>query len=83
MLLVGWQEGHVACKKNLMMEQGADLHTAQLMPLPSMCLASVKSRLVLYFWYWLTWIVPEKAIKCVRVCVRARMRARAHACMIV
>jgi len=25
-----------------------------------MCLASVKSRLVLPFWYRLTWVVPEK-----------------------
>jgi len=30
---------------------------AQLMPLP---LASVKSRLVLPFWYQLTWVVPDK-----------------------
>ena len=30
-------------------------------------LASVKSRLVLLFWYWLTWVVPERAVK--RVCV--------------
>jgi len=42
MLLVGWQEGHPACKKTewwvagvvICLEQGADLHTAQLMPLP-------------------------------------------------
>jgi len=27
---------------------------AQQMPLPSLSLASVKSRLVLPFWYWLT-----------------------------
>jgi len=41
-LLVGWQEGHPACKKTeywgagvvICLEQGADLHTAQLMPLP-------------------------------------------------
>jgi len=30
MLLVGRQEGHPACKK----QSGADLHMAQLMPLP-------------------------------------------------
>jgi len=38
-LLVGWQEGHVACKKLeslgtdmvICLEQGAGLHTAQLM----------------------------------------------------
>jgi len=33
------------------LERSADLHIAQLMPLS---LASVKSRLVLPFWYWLT-----------------------------
>jgi len=39
--LVGWQEGHPACKKLSAglgvvscLEQGADLHMAQLMPLP-------------------------------------------------
>jgi len=42
MLLVGWQEGHPACKKMsggvlalvICLERGADLHIAQLMPLP-------------------------------------------------
>jgi len=42
MLLVGQQEGHLACKKLwwwgagvvICLEQGADLHMAQLMPLP-------------------------------------------------
>jgi len=41
-LLVGQQEGHPACKKHewwgtgmvICLEQGADLHMAQLMPLP-------------------------------------------------
>ena len=41
-LLVGWQEGHPACKKTepwgagmvIYLERGADLHMAQLMPLP-------------------------------------------------
>jgi len=40
--LVGWQEGHPACKKTewwgagvvICLERGADLHTAQLMPPP-------------------------------------------------
>ena len=37
----------------------------------SLSLASVKSRLVLPFWYWLTCVVPEKrAVKRVCVCVR-------------
>ena len=42
MLLVGWQEGRSACKKIewwgagmvICLEQCADLHIAQLMPLP-------------------------------------------------
>jgi len=42
MLLVGRQEGHPACKKTewwgagvvICLEQGSDLHMAQLMPLP-------------------------------------------------
>jgi len=69
------QEGHPACKKTewrgtgmvICLEQGADLHMAQLMPLS---LASVKSRLVLPFWYRLTWVVPEKRPLngCVCVC---------------
>jgi len=41
-LLVGWQEGHPACKKLewwgagmvICLERGADLHIALLMPLP-------------------------------------------------
>jgi len=41
-LLVGRQEGHLACKKTewwvagmvICLEQGADLHMTQLMPLP-------------------------------------------------
>jgi len=48
--LVGWQEGHPACKKTewwgagvvICLGRGADLHMAQLMSL-----APVKSRLVL------------------------------------
>jgi len=78
-LLVGRQEGHPACKKLeswgtgmvICLEQGADLHMAQLMPLPlRVSLASVKSRLVLPFWYWLTRVVPDKGPLngCVCVC---------------
>jgi len=37
----------------------------------SLSVTSVKSRLVLPFWYWLTWVVPEKGSLngCVCVCV--------------
>ena len=46
--------------------QGADLLMAQLMQLS---LASVKSRLVLPFWYRLTWVVLEKGSLNRCVCV--------------
>ena len=51
------------------LERGADLHMAQLMPLRLLSLASVKSRLVLPFWYWLSQAVPEKGPLNVCVCV--------------
>jgi len=49
-LLVGWQEGHPACKKTewwgagvvICLERGADLHMAQLMPLPLAVSCSIK-----------------------------------------
>jgi len=77
MLLVGRQEGHPACKKTqwcgagmvVCLERGADLHMAQLMPLPLTALASVKSRLVLPFWHRLTRVVPERGPLNVCVCV--------------
>jgi len=47
-----WGAGVVIC-----LERDADLHMAQPMPLS---LASVKSRLVLPFWYRLTWVVADK-----------------------
>ena len=67
MLLVGRQEGHPACKKQrwdagvvICLERGADLHMAQLMPLPLTVSCSSKSRLVLPIWYRLTQVVLEK-----------------------
>ena len=67
-LLVGRQEGHPACKK-LSGEVLAWLSVwseVQTCIWPSWChchsmsLTSVKSRLVLPFWYWLTQVVLEK-----------------------
>ena len=67
-LLVGWQEGHPACK-NLSggvlawLFVWCEVHTCIW---PSWChcyslsLASVKSRFVLPFWYRLTRVVPDK-----------------------
>ena len=68
MLLVGRQEEHPACKKQsggvlAWLSVWSELQTCIW---PSWChchslfLASVKSRLVLPFWYRLTWVVPEK-----------------------
>ena len=79
MLLVGRQEGHPACKKTewwdagmvICLEWGADLHMAQLMPLPLN--VSFFSKIQIGF----TFLVPghpgspgQKAIKwaCVSVC---------------
>jgi len=50
----------------------AELHIAQLMPLPLTVSASVKSRLVLPLWYWLTWVVTDKGPLNGCVCVRER-----------
>ena len=78
-VLVGWQEGHPACKK---LSSGVLAwlfvwNDVQICIWPSWChchslsLASVKSRLVLPFWYRLTWIVPDKGPlnECVCECV--------------
>ena len=77
-LLVGRQEGHPACKKL----SGGVLawlfvwSEVQTCIRPSWChwhslsLASVKSRLVLPFWYRLYWVVPDKrAVEQVCVCL--------------
>ena len=67
-LLVGQQEGHSACKKLgggvlAWLSVWSEMQTCIW---PSWChchslsLASVKSRLVLPFWYRPTWVVPEK-----------------------
>jgi len=53
MQLVGWQEGHLACKNEwsgagmvICLGRGADLHMAELIPLPLTISCSSKSRLV-------------------------------------
>jgi len=82
MLLVGRQEGHPACKKTerwgadvvICLEQVADLHMAQLMPLP--LTVSCFSKIQIGF----TFLVPvypgspgQRAVEreCMRVCVVA------------
>jgi len=61
-----WDVGVVMC---------ADLHMAQLMPLPLTISCSSKSKLVLPFWCWFTWVVPDKIQEGHKmdVCVRACM----------
>jgi len=84
-LLAGQQEGHPACKKTewwdaggvvICLEQGADLHLAQLMPLPLTvsCFSKIQSVS--------TFLVPahlgspgKRAVKWMRVCVRARVHS--------
>jgi len=75
-LLVGRQEGHPACKKlnSGVLAWLSVWSKVQTCIWPSWChchslsLASVKSRLVLPFWYWLTRVVPEKGPLNVCVC---------------
>ena len=77
-LLVGRQEGHPACKKHKSggvlvwcgCLSGARCRLALWPSCHQLSLASVKSRLVLPFWYWLTWVVPDKGPLngCVCVC---------------
>ena len=77
-LLVGQQEGHPACKKTewwgagvvICLERAADLHMAQLMPLP--LTVSCSSKIQIGF----TFLVPahpgspgKRAVKRVCVCV--------------
>jgi len=77
-LLVGQQEGHPACKKTewwvagvvICLDLGADLHMAQLMPLP--LTVSCSSKIQICF----TFLVPahpgnpgKRAVKRERVCV--------------
>ena len=72
---VGWQEGHLACKwwgagVVICLERGADLHMAQLMPLPLTvsCFRKIQTGF--------TFLVPahlgspgKRAVKRVCVCV--------------
>ena len=67
-LLVWRQEGHPACKKLsgggagvvICLEQCADFHMAQLIPLPLTVSCLSKIQIVLPFWHRLTWVVPDK-----------------------
>ena len=76
-LLVGQQEGHPACKNMSggVLAWWSVWSKVQTCIWPSwyhchsLSLAPVKSRLVLSFWLWLTWVVPEKGPLNECVCV--------------
>ena len=65
------------------LEQGADLHMAQLMPLPLTVSCFSKIQIVLPFWYRPTRVVQEKGplngcvCVCVCVCVAVQIAATA------
>jgi len=68
-LLVGWQEGHLACKKLsggvlVWFLSGARCRLAYgpayAIATHCLLLVSINTRLVLPFWHWLTLVVPEK-----------------------
>ena len=93
-LFVGRQEGHPACKKTewwgvgmvICLERGADLHMAQLMPLPLTVSCFSKIQI------GLTFLVPAhpgspgkgplNVCVCVCVCVRACVRACVCVCVL-
>ena len=71
----------------LCLSQGANLHMAQLMSSPLTIFCSSKSRLVLPFlilpfYCWLTWVVPDeiqeghKTVVCVCACVCVNMNIK-------
>ena len=77
-LLVGWQEGHPACKKSerwgagmvICLERGADLHISQLMPLPLTVSCFSKIQIGFTFLVLAHLGSPGKrAVRCVCVCV--------------
>ena len=51
------------------LEQGADLHITQLMPLPLTVSCFSKIQIGFTVWYRLTRVVPEKGPLNVRLCV--------------
>ena len=91
-LLVGWQEGHPACKKLsggvlAWLSVWSEVQTcicSSWCHCHSLSLASVKSRLVLPFWCRLTRVVPEKGplngCVCVCVCACVHVCVRVYAC---
>ena len=75
---VGWAAGRTSGVQKtewwgadvvICLEQGADFHMAQLMPLPLTVSCFSKIQIGLPFWYWLTRVVLEKEPLNVCVCV--------------
>ena len=66
-----WGAGVVIC-----LERDADLHMAQLMPLPLTVSCFSKIQIVFFpFWYRPTWVVPEKGplnvcVTCIVICLQ-------------
>jgi len=63
------------------LEQGADLHMAQLMQLPLTVCCFSKIQIGLPFWYRFTWVFLKKGPLNVRVCVRVRARVCVCVCV--
>ena len=64
-----WGAGVVVC-----LERGADLHMAQLMPLPLTVSCFSKIQIGLPFWYRLTRVVPEKGPLNTCMCVFSHIK---------
>ena len=90
-LLVGRQEGHPACKKlsSGVLAWLSVWSEVQVCIWPSCChchplsLASVKSRLIVSFWYWLIRVVPDKGPLNGCVCVVLKNSFVLHGCTLV
>ena len=91
-LLVGRQEGHPACKKIecwgagvvICLERGADLHMAQLMPLPLTVSCFSKIQIGFTFLILANPGSPgQRAVKRDRACVRACVRVCVCVCMAI
>jgi len=82
-LLVGRQEGWWGAGVVICLVRGADLHTAQLMPLPLTVSCFSKIQIGLPFWCRLTQVVQDKGplngCVCVCVCVAAQQAVQQNA----
>jgi len=63
------------------LERGADLHMAQLMPLPLTVSCFSKIQIGLPFWHWLTRVVLDKGPLNGGVCVFVFVHVRVRVCV--